>query len=392
MIEFFDMRAELAPQREALEAAVARVVASGAFVLGEEVAAFERELKEALGSLASAGGEGSAAQDPVQVIGVSSGTDALLCALLAHDVGPGDEVITTPLSFVASASAIARLGAVPVFAEIDPVTLLLDPSAALARVTARTKAVVAVHLFGARCDGSAWAELAARVPIIEDAAQRIGSPVFGHIATLSFFPTKHLGAAGDGGAVVCGGAGGLARAARVRRLRQHGFASKHRSEELGGNFRLDAIQAAFLRVRLLDLAEAIVRRRRAAARYHALLAARGRPELIAQPPVEAHRYQQFVIRVQGREEARDQAPGGACERERERVRATLAEAGVPTAIYYPTPLHLQPCFSALGYRKGAFPHAERACAELLALPFYPQISADTQAHVIRALDAALGSA
>ncbi|MBK9072245.1 MAG: DegT/DnrJ/EryC1/StrS family aminotransferase [Myxococcales bacterium] len=347
-VRFFDMQAELTAQRETLKAAVARVIDSGGFVLGEEVAAFERELASHLGA--------------ANVIGVSSGTDALLCALLASDIGPGDEVITTPLSFISTASAIARVGATPVFADIDPITLCLDPLAVLARRTERTKAVVVVHLFGALAQpiGEELRDLI----VIEDAAQRLDRPQIGYVSTLSFFPTKHLGGAGDGGAVVCEDE---AMAARVRRLRQHGAARKYEHHELGGNFRLDVMQAAFLRVRLTAVSQAIAARQRAASRYRELLTAVGLQGLIAQAAAPTHRYQQFALRVPGRDA----------------VRAALLADGIETEVYYPTPLHQQPCFAALP--QSTCPNAELACNELLALPFYSTITLEIQQQVVAAL-------
>jgi dTDP-4-amino-4,6-dideoxygalactose transaminase len=345
----YDMAAELAPIRGELEAAVGRVIASGRFIGGPEVLGFERELGARLGA---------------QVVGVSSGSDALLAALMALGIGAGDEVVTTPFTFVATAGAIARLGARPVFADVEDDTLNLDPGAAAAAVGPRTRAVIPVHLFGRLATLPAVG-----VPIVEDAAQAIGAgaPV-GAIATLSFFPTKNLGAIGDAGAVVTRDA---ALAARVAMLRSHGGRERNHHEIVGGNFRLDAIQAAVLRAKLPHLDGWTAARRAAAAGYRArLAAARVPPELRVPADGGGHVYHHFVIR----------AP------RRDGLRAHLAAAGVGSEIYYPVPLHRQPCFAGLGVAAGALPVAERAAAEVVALPMYPSLSAHAQDVVVAEIE------
>lgn len=337
-----------------LGAAFTRVLASRQFILGAEVGAFESELARYLGS--------------PHAIGVSSGTDALVCALLSLDIGPGDEVLTTPFTFIATAEAIARVGARPVFADIDPVTLNLDPARVVR--TPNTRAVIPVHLFGHP------AELAPlELPIIEDAAQAIGARAggrrvgtLGRLGCFSFFPTKPLGALGDGGAVVTAEA---ALAERIRRLRQHGSAEKHLYVELGGNFRLDALQAAFLRVKLPCLDGWLEQRRAVALAYSRELA--GIDELALPPtregtePAWAH----YVVRVQdGRRDA---------------LARHLDARGIATAVYYPRPLHLQPLFAKLGYARGDFPHAERAADEVLALPLFPGLTAEQRGRVVDAV-------
>jgi dTDP-4-amino-4,6-dideoxygalactose transaminase len=351
-IPMLDLRVQHAPLRAELEAAVRRVLDSGRFILGPEVAAFEREAAAALGVALA--------------VGVSSGSDALLAILMAADVGPGDEVVTTPFSFFASASAIARLGARPVFADIDEATLNLSADAALARLGPRTKAVLPVHLFGRPMhDELLRAACAARgIALVEDACQAAGAwsrqgaagrrPVggWGRAGAVSFFPSKNLGAAGDAGLVITDDA---ALAERVRRLRGHGAVEKHHHLELGGNFRLDEIQAAILRVKLPHLAGWNDRRRAIAARYRAALE---RAPVGLPPDDPGCVWHQFVIRVPER---------------RDQLRRHLAERGVETAVYYPAPLHLQPAFAALGYRAGDLPRAERAAGEVLALPIFPDL-------------------
>jgi dTDP-4-amino-4,6-dideoxygalactose transaminase len=345
-VPFYDMAAELAPIRGELDGAIARVLDSGAFIGGPEVEAFERELATTCGV--------------THAVGVSSGTDALLAIAMALGIGPGDEVVTTPLTFFASASAAARLGARVVFADIDDATLTLDPRAASAATSDRTRAIVPVHLFGHPADLPA-----APCAIVEDAAQSIGGVALrGAAAAISFFPTKNLGALGDAGAVLTDDA---ALADRVALLRSHGARPKYHHVAIGGNFRLDALQAAALRAKLPHLAPWTAARRAHAARYRdAFAAVRVPPELRLPAHDAAHVYHQFVIR----------AP------RRDALRAHLAARGVGTEVYYPTPLHLQPCFADLGYRPGSLPNAERACGELLALPIQPALADDAIAYVV----------
>jgi len=345
-VPLLDVKAQNAPLREPLLAALARVVEAGAFILGPEVEAFERELADYLGAR--------------RAVGLSSGTDALLVALMALGVRPGDEVVTTPLSFYATVGCIARLGARPVFADIDPRTFNLDPAAAAAACGPRTRAVIPVHLFGRPAELPRVA-----VPVVEDSAQSIGAcPVAGIASCLSFFPSKNLGAMGDGGALLTNDD---AFADQVTLLRAHGSKPKYVHHRVGGNFRLDAMQAAILRVKLGALAGWTAARRANAARYRGLFAAAAVPaEVVLPEDTPSHIYNQFVIR----------AP------RRDALRAHLAEHGVGTEIYYPLALHLQPCFTELGYRAGAFPAAERATAEVLALPIYAELTEAQQAYVV----------
>jgi dTDP-4-amino-4,6-dideoxygalactose transaminase len=354
-IPLLDLPALHRPLEDELLSAAARVVASGRFILGPEVAAFERELAAAMGV--------------ANAIGVSSGTDALQALLLGLGVGSGDEVITTAYSFIATAEAIVRVGARPVFADVDPETLNLDARAVSQRFSARTKAVLAVHLFGRPAPLGPLGDACARagVALLEDAAQAIGAAGVGagRAATLSFFPAKNLGGFGDGGAVVTND-GALAEA--IRQVRNHGAAEKARHDRLGGNFRLDELQAGLLRVKLPHLAGWTSERRRLAALYGERLA--GIP--VALPPPDASAvWNQFVIRV-------------PADR-RVALRGHLDALGIDSAVYYPIPLHLQPALAFLGHRPGDFPHAERAADESLALPIYPSLTDEALSRVAAAL-------
>lgn len=334
------MRSELAAVRADVDRAIARVLDSGVLIGGPEVEGFERALAAATGVR--------------HAVGTSSGTDALLALGLALDWGPGCEVVTTPLTFFATAGAIVRLGARPVFADVDDATLNLDPAAAAAAVTATTVAVVPVHLFGLRARHPD-----VPVPVIEDAAQAIGAgPVRGAAAALSFFPTKNLGAVGDAGAVLTDDD---VLADRVALVRNHGARPKYHHVAVGGNFRLDALQAAVLAAKLPHLERWTAARRAHAAAYRAGLA--GVADVRLPPDDPAHVYHQFVIRVPARD----------------RLRAHLAAAGIGTEIYYPAPLHQAPALAA--YRAGACPRAEAACAEVLALPIHPALAAGAPALI-----------
>src|SRR5262249_22373447 len=307
-------------------------------------------------------------------VGVSSGTDALLMALMALHIGPGDEVITTPYSFFATAGVVARLGARPVFVDVDPATFNLDPAAVADRITGRTKALVPVHLFGRCVELDPILEIGRErgIAVIEDAAQAIGARdsqgrfagTRGVMGCLSFFPSKNLGAFGDGGMILTNDEG---LAERLRTLRVHGGKSKYFYQMVGGNFRLDALQAAVLRVKLPHLPAWTAARRAKAERYRRLFTeAEGLGRGILPGDTRGHIYNQFVVR----------AP------ERDRLRAFLQERGVETEIYYPLPLHLQECFRDLGYRAGDFPRAESAAREVLALPIYPELSERQQRYVV----------
>jgi dTDP-4-amino-4,6-dideoxygalactose transaminase len=355
---------DLAAQHGALgqefAAAIYRVLASGRFILGREVEALESELAAYTGA--------------AHAISCASGTDALLLALLALDVGPGDEVITSPFTFIAAAGVIHRLGARPAFVDIDPRTYGLDAEQVARRINSRTRAILPVHLFGRVAEMEPILQIGrnCHIPVVEDAAQAIGARLdgrmagtFGAIGCYSFYPTKNLGGAGDGGLVVTGDA---RLAARIRRLRVHGQdGGRYRYSEVGINSRLDELQAAVLRVKLPRLEEWNRARRQKAGRYTARLL--GVVETPDPGPEGAHVFHQYVIRCA----------------DRDRLQQRLAGSGVETAVYYPEPLHLQQCFRYLGYKSGDFPQAEEAAKTVLSLPIYPELTEQAQDHVIGAV-------
>lgn len=349
-IRISDMKAEIAFFRPALEAAFQRTLEHGGFILGTEVAAFEREVSEKLGI--------------PHVIGVSSGSDALLASLMALGVGPGDEVITSPFSFISSATCIVRLGARPIFVDIDPSTHNLDPRLIDGAITPKTRAIVPVHLFGRPIDDAVFdLANARRIPVLEDAAQAAFAttprgPVggLGHAGCFSFFPTKNLGALGDGGLVVTRDE---AFANRVRAIRNHGAAAKYEHTLLGGNFRLDALQAAFLRAKLPHL-DTLTRRRQENARvYDELLGPAEAAGQLLRPRPEGSVFHHYVIRSSRRDE----------------LRAALQAQGIETAIHYPAAIHQTAVFRQLMESWGgdvpSLPKAEHAAREVLALPVHP---------------------
>ena len=357
MIPLVDVKAQYAPLVPELQERFAEVLESGRFIFGPEVEAFEHEAAAYLGV--------------PHAIGVANGTDALVLALEAMGIGRGDEVICPAFTFYATAEAIARVGATPVFADIDSATLNLDPQDVAARVTERTRAIMPVHLFGRPAPLDELAELG--VPLLEDAAQAFGAPgvaTRGVCSTFSFFPTKNLFALGDGGLVACTDDG---VAETVRKLRFHGSDDKQTFELIGTNSRLDAIQAAALRVFLPRLAGWNQGRREAAARYAEL----GLGEAVELPVDEpGHVYHMFVVRTA----------------ERDGVADALREAGIASASYYVTPLHLQPAMAYLGCEAGSLPETERAAAENLALPMWGGIGASQQEQVVATVRAAVGVA
>jgi len=360
-VPLLDLKAQYTAIRLEVREAIDRVCESQRFIMGPEVTALE---------------EAVAAYCGVRfAIGMSSGTDALLAALMAIGVGPGDEVLTTPYSFFATAGVIIRLGARPVFVDISPQTFNIEANAVKAKITSRTKAILPVHLFG-RCsdmDPMLQATKGHGLFAIEDAAQALGARdehgrqagAIGHIGCFSFFPSKNLGAFGDAGMVVTDDEG-LAETLRV--LRVHGSKPKYYHKIVGGNFRLDALQAAILRVKLKYLAAWTAARRRNAAQYWRLFEETGLLSCAVLPQdTPGHIYNQFVVRFP----------------ERDLLQAFLRDRGVETEVYYPLPLHLQECFRDLGYRKGDFPHAEAAAYESLALPIYPELTEDQQRYVVQ---------
>lgn len=346
-VPFFDATAQTSELMDEIRPAMDRVIQSQRFILGEEVAAFEREIAAYVGVK--------------HAIGVSSGTDALTIALSALGIGAGDEVITTPYSFFATTGAILRVGATPVFVDIEPISFNLDAACVASALSSRTRAILPVHLFGQAADTRALRNLTSQngIALIEDAAQALGATfqgervgALGDVGCFSFFPTKNLGAFGDGGLVTTNN-DGLADAARS--LRSHGFSTKHFSQRLGGNFRLDALQAAVLRVKLPYLDGFNARRRKNAQRY--FQAASTGLVLPLEISGRMHVYNQFVIR----------SP------ERDALATHLSSHGIRTERYYPFPIHLQPACAHLGYRVGSFPVAESAARQSLALPIFPEL-------------------
>jgi dTDP-4-amino-4,6-dideoxygalactose transaminase len=365
-VPLLDLKAQYAAIKDEVDAAIARVVASQQFINGPDVEALEQEVARYCGT--------------AHCVGVSSGSDALLVALMALDIGPGDEVITTPYTFFATVGAVVRVGARPVLADIDPATFNVSPAEVAARVTPRTRAVIPVHLFGQCAEMGPILEVARRhnLAVIEDAAQALGAEYqgrragsLGTLGCFSFFPSKNLGAFGDGGAVVTNDA---ALAARVRCLRGHGAEPKYHHKIVGGNFRLDTLQAAVLRVKLKHLDAWTARRQANAAFYDAALGSDARLRPYVQTPAvtqSRHVFNQYVVRLS----------------ERDAAWSHLKKQRVGCEVYYPQPMHLQECFARLGYIRGDFPESEKAALTTLALPIYPELTRAQLQHVVGALTA-----
>jgi dTDP-4-amino-4,6-dideoxygalactose transaminase len=363
-IPILDLAPEMAEIGPELDAAWRRVVGSGHFILGPEVEAFEDEVSKYL--------------RVKHAIGVNSGTDALVIALRALDIGPGDEVVTSPFTFFATAESVSAVGATPIFVDIDPESYNLRPDLVERALTARTKAILPVHLFGHAADLEPLLEIArARgLLVVEDVAQAFGGTLhgkklgtFGAAAAFSFFPSKNLGCLGDGGLVATDD-DRTADAARM--LRAHGSRRKYYNEAIGYNSRLDALQAAFLRVKLPRVDAWNERRQRAAARYRELLADVPGLTLPVVRSGAVHVFHQFTVRVHGGR--------------RDALRKALAEAGVDTMVYYPKPVHLLPVYQG----SGVFREAERASNEVLSLPIWPRIEPNVQERVAAAIRSVLG--
>lgn len=363
-IPFVNLKTQYEAIETEIQEAITRVCQNQSFILGEEVQQFEKEF--------------AAYCDSKHAIGVSSGSDALLATLMALDIGPGDEVITTPYTFFATAGAIHRLGAKPVFVDIDPVTLNADATQVNQQITDATKAIIIVHLFGQCANMDQLLKVCGDIPIIEDSAQSVGAEAWignqpkrtgaiGRAATFSFFPAKNLGCFGDGGAVTTDDD---ELAERIRRLRNHGQSKRYHHIEVGGNFRLDAIQAAILRVKLAHLDKWIEGRQTNAGAYSQLLKDWVVTPVSHQP---RHVWNQYVIRVKNGQ--------------RDEVAKALKEQNIGHAIYYPVPLHQQPCFSYLNTKTLA--EAELASAEVLALPIVPELSSSDIATVAQVVSESL---
>ncbi|MES2570428.1 MAG: DegT/DnrJ/EryC1/StrS family aminotransferase [Verrucomicrobiota bacterium] len=366
-VPLLDLRLQYQPLKARILVEIEAVADSQGLILGPRVEQFEKAVAEYCGA--------------AHAIGVSSGTDAQLVLLMALGIGAGDLVITTPYTFFATAGCVSRVGATPVFVDIDPLTYNLSVPAleAALRKHSNVRAIIPVHLFGCCADMEAIMALGAKygVPVLEDAAQALGAQhalggagAIGDAGWFSFYPTKNLGAFGDAGMVVCKDA---ELAARIKALRNHGMEPRYFHKWIGGNFRLDAIQAAVLEVKLPYLDEWSAGRRNRAAFYREEFAAHALEDTVTLPAepwagsgvANHHIYNQFVIRVPRRDD----------------LRAHLQQAGIGSEVYYPLPLHLQECFASLGYKEGDFPESERAARETLALPIFPELTEEQQQYV-----------
>ncbi len=368
-VPLLDLKAQYATIKAEVEVAIAEVMESQHFILGPKVEECEKAIAQYSGCS--------------HAVGVSSGTDALLACLMAENIGPGDEVITTPYTFFATVGAIARVGATPVFVDIDPVTYNLDTNQISAKVTGKTRAIIPVHLYGQMADMDTVMDIAEKhgLVVIEDAAQAIGAEYkgrragsIGHYGCFSFFPSKNLGAAGDGGMIVTKDAG---RTEKLKCLRAHGSKPKYHHKVVGGNFRLDALQAAIVAAKLQHLDEWTAGRQRNAKKYDQLFAGAGlavvsgKSSLVGLPSIvtDRHIFNQYVIRVT----------------DRDQLQAALQQRKIGTEVYYPVPMHLQECFAYLGHGIGSFPESEGAARETVALPIYPELSEAQLKYVVESI-------
>jgi len=372
-VPMLDLVAQYQSIRDEVRAALEEVLESGRYIGGPKVSQCEQAVADYSGCRYG--------------VGASSGTDAILNVLMSLGIGPGDEVITTPFTFFATVGCIVRVGAKPVFVDIDPKTYNMDPSAVAGAVTDRTRAIMPVHLFGQMAQMDPILEVAERrdLVVIEDAAQAMGAEQKGRRAgsvgrcgCFSFFPSKNLGGVGDGGMIVTNDEA-LARKCRI--MRDHGAEPRYYHKYVGGNFRLDAIQAAVILVKLKYLEKWHAARQARAAYYDERFSG---CEAITTPYVEPHNrmiYHQYVIRVRS-----DRSPV-----DRDAVASFLDEEQIGHAVYYPVPLHLQTCFADIGYKPGDFPHAEAAAREVLALPVYPELTREQQDKVVAAVTEVVGA-
>ena len=362
-ILFLDLKAQYLQIKDEIRAAIDRVLESQRFILGPKVEELEKQIASYSGAK--------------YAVGVSSGTDALLISLMAMDIGFGDKVVTTPYSFFATAGVIARIGAKPVFVDIDPLTYNIDPDGLknLLKRGNKYKAIIPVHLFGQCADMGTIMELAEEyeLKVIEDAAQAIGAKykdksagTIADVGCFSFYPSKNLGGYGDGGMVVTNN---IELAKRLRILRSHGAKPKYYHSIIGGNFRLDAIQAAVLLVKLKYLDGWTKKRQENAKTYNRLFEKNRLTEVVKLPYISSHNFHifnQYIIRIP----------------ERDRLQQFLKKQGIATEVYYPVPIHLQECFSYLGYKQGDFPESEKAAEETLALPIYPEFTDHQQEYIV----------
>lgn len=364
-VPLLDLKAQYRSIKSEIDEAVAAVFESQRFILGPVVEECEKAVAEFSGCKYG--------------IGVSSGTDALLLSLMAAGIGPGDEVITTPYTFFATVGSIVRLGATPVFVDIDPATCNINPGLIRSRICGKTRAIIPVHLYGQMADMEPIIEIAGShgVPVIEDAAQAIGAEIGGRragsmaeLGCLSFFPSKNLGGAGDGGMILTNN---FDRAEKLKCLRVHGSSEKYRHRLVGGNFRFDALQAAVVLVKLRHLSEWTEQRRKNAQRYDLLFAEAGLADRLVMPVERTgrHVFNQYVVRTQRRDD----------------LKGFLTEQGVGTEVYYPVPLHMQECFAGIGGSEGDFPESEKAAKETLALPVYPELSDEQAEYVVKCIAA-----
>lgn len=367
-VPLLDLKSQYKQLKEEVQTVINEVCESQCFILGEKVEKFESEIADYC--------------ECHFACGVSSGSDALLISLMAEGIGQGDEVITTPFTFFATAGAIARIGAIPVFVDIEPRIFNMDAGRIEEKITSRTKAIIPVHLFGQAADMDKILEVAKRhnLIVIEDAAQSIGSEYegkrvggIGDYGCFSFFPSKNLGAFGDGGIVTTNDKN---RVELLKILRNHGANPKYYHKYIGGNFRLDALQAAVLSVKLKYLDSWSMSRQQNAAEYRTMFRESTIKDRILMPVKAAsstrHIYNQFCVLVQGYG--------------RDMLRKELQEAGIGSEIYYPVPLHLQECFSYLGYSKGDFPVSEKTSEEILALPIYPESTAEQRQYIVSTIE------
>ncbi len=370
-VPLLDLKGQYASLKDEILKEIDEVCESQLFILGEKVERLEKEVAQYCGC--------------PHACGVSSGSDALLICLMVEGIGPGDEVITTPFTFFATAGAISRVGATPVFVDIDPRTFNIDPALIEAKISKRTKAIIPVHLFGQSADMNRIMELAEahKLVVIEDAAQAIGSEYegrrvgsIGHYGCLSFFPSKNLGCFGDGGMVTTSDP---KRLEMLKIFRNHGSNPKYYHKYIGGNFRLDALQAAILSVKLRHLDKWTTERQKNAADYRNLFAKSSLGGKVLLPMKAEYRtrhiYNQFSVLIQ--------------DGLRDKVKDSLTKDGVGSDIYYPVPLHMQECFKHLGGKAGDLPNSEAAAKSILALPIYPESSSEQREYVVSCIEKAL---